>query len=92
MLDHLIQMGPMLLLAGVMAGWVAEAASRAGGHGFLVDMAVGLIGSAAVGGALWAVIATDAGGMVAMFLIGSAGAAGAIVAQRVLWPSASLGM
>jgi hypothetical protein len=35
MLEHIVQMGPMLVLAGLIAGWVAEAASRAGGYRFV---------------------------------------------------------
>jgi uncharacterized membrane protein YeaQ/YmgE (transglycosylase-associated protein family) len=91
MLEHIIQMGPVLVLAGLLTGWVAEAASRAGGYGLLVDMAVALVGGLAVGGTLWAVISTDANGMLAMFLVGCGGAALAIVAQRWLWRSARVG-
>jgi hypothetical protein len=32
MTDHIAQMGPMLILAGLVAGWMAEAVSRAGGY------------------------------------------------------------
>jgi uncharacterized membrane protein YeaQ/YmgE (transglycosylase-associated protein family) len=91
MFEHIIQMGPMLVLAGLMAGWVAEAVSRAGGYGFITDMALGLAGSVAAGGTLWAVIATDVVGMLAMFLIGCGGAALAVVVQRRFWRSARLG-
>src|SRR5437660_9212214 len=45
MFEHIVQMGPMLVLAGVMAGWVAEVVSRADGHGFIRDMVLGLVGS-----------------------------------------------
>ena len=38
MFEHIVQMGPMLVLAGVMAGWVAEVVSRADGHGFIRDI------------------------------------------------------
>jgi hypothetical protein len=30
MLEHVIQMGPMLILAGLVTGWAAEVTSRAG--------------------------------------------------------------
>ena len=40
MFEHIVQMGPMLVLAGLMAGWVAEVVSRADGHGFIRDMVV----------------------------------------------------
>ena len=71
-MEYIIPMGPMLVLAGLMTGWVAEAASRAGGYGLRVEMALGLVGSLAVGGTLWAVISRD-------------GAALAILAQRAFW-------
>lgn len=29
MFEHIIQMGPMLVLAGLTAGWIADAVSRA---------------------------------------------------------------
>ncbi|HEV8643900.1 MAG TPA: hypothetical protein VGV13_22765 [Methylomirabilota bacterium] len=90
MLEHIIQMGPMLVLAGLMAGWVAEAVSRAGGYGFTHDMVLGLVGSVVGGGTVWVVISSEAG-MLAMFLIGCGGAALAIVAQRRFWRSARLG-
>ena len=86
MLEHIVQMGPMLALAGLTAEFV----SRAGGYGLLPDMVVGLIGSVLVGGIFWVVVSSDAG-MPEMFLIGCAGAALAIVAQRSLWRSARLG-
>jgi uncharacterized membrane protein YeaQ/YmgE (transglycosylase-associated protein family) len=90
MLEHITQMGPMLALAGLIAGLTAEALSRAGGYGLIPDMVVGLIGSVLVGGAVWVGVSGDAG-MLEMFLIGCAGAALAVVAQRRLWRSTRLG-
>ncbi len=90
MSEHIAQMGPMLILAGLMAGWVAEAVSRADGYGLILDMVLGLIGSVVVGATVWAVISSDAG-MPATFLIGCGGAALAIVAQRRCWRSARPG-
>jgi uncharacterized membrane protein YeaQ/YmgE (transglycosylase-associated protein family) len=90
MSEHIAQMGPMLILAGLMAGWVAEAVSRADGYGLILDMVLGLIGSVVVGATVWAVISSDPG-MPAMFLIGCGGAALAIVAQRRCWRSARPG-
>ncbi|MBI2203901.1 MAG: hypothetical protein HYU41_08635 [Candidatus Rokubacteria bacterium] len=84
MLDDIVHMGPMLGLAGLMAGWVAEASSRAGGYGFLHDVAVGLAGSVVAGAAVWTVFSIDAG-MPGMFGVGFAGAALAIAAQRMFW-------
>ena len=67
----------------------AEAASRAGGYGFILDMVLGLIGSVVGGAIVWVLISSDIG-MVAMLLIGCGGAVLAIVAQRRLWRSALL--
>lgn len=86
MTELIAHMGPMLILAGLAAGWMAEALSRAGGYGFITDMVVGLVGSVVVGTVVWFVVSSDAG-MLGMFLVGCAGAALAIVAQRGLWRS-----
>ena len=90
MCEHIVQMGPMLVIAGLIAGWVAEAASRAGGYGFIVDMVLGLIGSVVGGVIVWVLVSSDIG-MLAMLLIGCGGAGLAIAAQRQLWRSAFLG-
>ena len=89
MLEHIAQMGPILVLAGLMAGWTAEAVSRAGGYGLVSDMVLGLIGSVLVRG-IASVVSREAG-MLGMFVIGGAGAALAVVAQRSLWHSIRLG-
>jgi uncharacterized membrane protein YeaQ/YmgE (transglycosylase-associated protein family) len=90
MAENVAQMLPMLVLAGLMAGWTVETVSRAGGHGLIPDMIVGVIGSVLAGGVVWAAV-SHAPGMVAMFLIGCAGAGLAMLAQRRLWRSARLG-
>jgi uncharacterized membrane protein YeaQ/YmgE (transglycosylase-associated protein family) len=90
MTEHIGQMGPMLILAGLVAGWIAEAVSRAGGYGFTTDMVIGLVGSVVGGTAVWIFVSTDAG-MLGMFLIGCGSAALALVAQRGLWRSLRLG-
>ena len=90
MFEHIVQMGPMLVVAGLLAGWVAEAAARAGGYGFVFDMVLGLIGSVVGGAIVWVLISSDMG-MLAMLLIGCGGAALMIAAQRWLWRSAVLG-
>ena len=83
-------MSPMLILASLVAGWRAEAVSRAGSYGFITDMVIGLVGSVVGGTAVWVLASSDVG-MLGMFLIGCAGAALAIVAQRGLWRSLRLG-
>ena len=86
MVEDIARMGPMLLLAGLMAGWTAEAVSRTGGYGLIRDLGLGLTGSVAGGVATWVAI-SGLDGMVTMFLIGCGGAALVIIAQRSFWRS-----
>jgi uncharacterized membrane protein YeaQ/YmgE (transglycosylase-associated protein family) len=90
MIEHIAHMGPMLILAGLAAGWIAETVARAGGRGFLPDLAVGLIGSIAAGTVMLGMVSREAG-MPVILLVGGAGAALAIVAQRSIWRSVRLG-
>jgi len=89
MAEILVQMLPMLVLAGLFAAWLAEASSRAGGYGFIPDMLLGLTGSMIAGAVLWAVTTRDPA-MTTMLLAGSAGAAVVIAGQRALWSAAPL--
>ena len=89
MFEHIMQLGPMLVLAGLIAGWVSQAASRAGGYGFVLDMVLGLVGSVIGGMIAWSLFSSDIG-MLAMLLIGCGGAAITIAAQRRLWRAALL--
>lgn len=90
MLEDMVQMGPMLVLAGLVMGMAAETISRAGGFGLIPDMGVSLAGSVLVGGIVWVGISHEPG-MLLMFLIGSVGGGLAVVAQRGLWRSTRLG-
>lgn len=83
-MEQIVQMGPMLVLAGLMMGWLAETTWRAGGYGLLNDIVVGLAGSLLGGVVFWVAISSQVG-MVAMVVIGSVGSGLAIVAQRALW-------
>lgn len=87
MVEYIAQMAPMLLLAGVAAGWVSEVVSRAHGYGFMYDLALGIVGSGLAGIVMSLAVSTD-GGMTVMFVVGCAGAALIIAAQRHLWGSA----
>lgn len=89
MIEHFAQMGPMLILAGLAAGWTAEAVSQARGYGLIADMVLGVVGGVAGGAIVWLVISEA--GMVTMFLLGCAAAALMIIAQRSFWRSARLG-
>lgn len=90
MMEHIAQMAPMLILAGLVTGWTAETVSRAGGYGLIPDMVAGVIGSVLVGGVVWGVLSYRPG-MLGMFVIGCAGAGLAVLAQRSLWRSTRLG-
>jgi uncharacterized membrane protein YeaQ/YmgE (transglycosylase-associated protein family) len=87
MAEYVAQMGPMLLLAGVAAGWVSEAVSRARGYGFIYDMMLGLVGSL-LAGVIMSVLISNGVGMATMFAVGCCGAALVIAAQRQFWRSA----
>ena len=89
MTEHIAHMGPMLILAGLLTARVAEAVSRAGGYGYMLDMAVGLVGSVVAGTLVWIVFSQI--GMPWMFMSGCVGATLAIAAQRRLWRSVRLG-
>jgi uncharacterized membrane protein YeaQ/YmgE (transglycosylase-associated protein family) len=90
MLEHIVQMGPMLILAGLAVGWIAEAVTRARGYGSISDMALGLGGSV-VAGATVGLGPSGGAGMATIFLIGCGGAALLIAAQRSLWRGPGVG-
>ena len=81
--EYIAQMIPMLIIAGAMAGWLAQISPTTRGYGFLPDMALGVVGSVLAGVLLWAAFA--GAGMLAMFALGAVGATVAIAAQRGLW-------
>ena len=89
MSEHIAQMLPMLILAGLVVGLIAEVVLRAGGRGLLPDLGVGLVGSVILGAIVWMAL-YDGGGMLGMLLIGGTGGALAIIAQRTLWRSPRL--
>ena len=82
--EYIVQMAPILIIAGAFVAWAAQIPSTATGYGFLPDMALGLAGSVLAGALAWAVIFAHAG-MLAMFVIGFVGAVITIAAQRGLW-------
>ena len=87
MAEIIAQMAPMLVLGGLIMGWLAEIVSRARGYGFISDTVLALAGSLVAGAFVWLVIWRDAG-MPMMLLVGCIGASLAILAQRGVWPSA----
>ena len=88
-LEHLVQMGPMWVTAGLMIAWLAQAGWRAGAYGLLTDIALGIAGAIAAGLVAGMAISSNVG-MLAMFAIGAGGAAVLVAAQRCLWSRADV--
>jgi hypothetical protein len=86
--EQIVQMGPMLVLAGLSAGWLAETSMIRRGHGLIVDMGLG-VGAGLVGGGVILAWSGLRAGMFVMFVVGFALATGVIIAQRLAWPCAS---
>jgi hypothetical protein len=84
--EQIVQMGPMWVLAGLSAGWLAETFMGRRGYGLIVDMGVGA-GAGLVGGGLFLVLSGVPAGMFVMFVVGFVLAIGVILAQRLFWPS-----
>ena len=83
-MEYAVQMGPMLLIGGLIVGLLAEATWRPGGYSLLADLVTGSGGSLFLGTLVWAV-PTARAGMTITLLIGCVGAALAITGQRTLW-------
>ena len=86
--EHLVQMGPVWVLAGLSAGWLAETSMIRRGYGLIVDLGLG-VGAGLVGGSVLLAVSGVAAGMFAMFVITFVLATSVIVAQRLWWPCAS---
>ena len=85
--EQIMQGVSMWVLAGLVAGWLAETFLIRRGYGLLADLGLG-VGAGFVGGGAFLVLAGVPGGMAGMFVSGFVVATGAIVAQR-LWLSAT---
>jgi uncharacterized membrane protein YeaQ/YmgE (transglycosylase-associated protein family) len=85
--EQITQMGPMWVLAGLSAGWLAEHTLTWRGYGLIRDMGLGVCASL-VGGSLFLALSGVSVGMFAMFVVGFVGATTMIVAQRLCWPPA----
>ena len=83
--EQMLQMGPMLLLAGLGAGWLADTLVLRSAYGLLVDMGLGVAASVIGGSALLA-LHGPTGGMLGMFGVGLLLATSAILGQRFFWP------
>ena len=85
--QQITQMGPMWVLAGLSAGWLAEHILTRRGYGLIRDMGLGL-GASIVGGGLFLAFSGLSVEMFTMFVVGFVVAATVIVAQRLCWPPA----
>ena len=84
--EYVVQMLPMVAIAGALVAWLAQIPKTNRGYGFLADMSFGL-GGCVGGGALFAGVSSGAD-MIVMFWVGIVGAIVALVAQRRLWGAA----
>ena len=87
--EYVVQMVPMLVIAGVLVAWLAQIPATTRGFGFLPDMALGLAGSLGAGALVGTGMGGDAG-MIVMFWVGIVGASVAIGSQRRLWRSTAV--
>ena len=85
--EHILQMGPMWVLAGLGAGWLADTLIVRRGYGLIVDMGLGVAASLVGGGALLALYGPSAG-MLGMLIVGFVLATAVILGQRLGLPSA----
>ena len=86
--QQITQMGPMWVLAGLSAGWLAEHLIARRGYGLIPDMALG-VSASLIGSGLFLAFSGLSVGMFAMFVFGFVVAATVIAAQRLCWPPAT---
>ena len=84
-----LDMPAVMVLMGVLAGWLARYLMERGGFGLRWDVILGLAGSAVGGWLLWVAGAPLAVGLAAVAVVAFVGAALAIVAQRRIYPAIS---
>jgi hypothetical protein len=84
--QQLVEMGPILVLAGLSAGWLAETVLYRRGYGLVVDLSLG-VGASLAGGSLLLTLAGVPTGMLVVFAVGFALATGLVLVQRLGWPS-----
>ena len=84
--EHMIQMAPMWILAGLGAGWLADTLVIRRGFGLMIDMGLGVGASLVAGSALLALYGASAG-MIGMLVVGFFAAISVILIQRLGWPS-----
>jgi uncharacterized membrane protein YeaQ/YmgE (transglycosylase-associated protein family) len=78
---------PIMVLGGVLAGWLAGFVIERGGYGLKGDIVLGLAGSAVGSWIFWALGASPGAGLAVLAVVAFVGAAVSIVAQRLIWPT-----
>ena len=73
------------VVVGLLAGWLAGFAMKAGGYGLIRDMVLGLVGGVVGGWIFRALGVSVSGGIFPTVLVAFVGAVIVIVAQRKLW-------
>jgi hypothetical protein len=86
--EPIVQLGPMMVLAGLSAGWLADTFMIRRGYGLIVDMGVG-VGAGLIGGSVFLALSGLSPGMFGMFVAGFVLAISVVLAQRFCWPSVS---
>ena len=81
-----VGMFPIMVLGGVLEGWLAGFVMERGGYGLKWDLVLGLAGSAVGSWIFWALGASRGAGLVGLAVVAFVGAAIPIVAQRQIWP------
>lgn len=81
-----VVMFPIVVLGGVLAGWLAGFVMERGGYGLKWDIVLGLAGSAVGSWIFWALGASPGAGLAVLAVVAFLGAAIPIVAQRQIWP------
>jgi uncharacterized membrane protein YeaQ/YmgE (transglycosylase-associated protein family) len=82
-----VVMFAMLVLVGVLAGWLAGYVMKRGGYGLRWDIILGLAGSTVGSLVFWAQGVSPGAGLVGVGGFAFVGAAIAIAAQRKIWPT-----
>jgi uncharacterized membrane protein YeaQ/YmgE (transglycosylase-associated protein family) len=73
----------VMLLIGLLAGWLAGFAMRGGGYGLLGNLALGVVG-AAVGGAIFGFLGVTAYGFPGRVVVAAVGAVVIVALARFL--------
>lgn len=77
----------MLVLVGVLVGWLAGYVMKRGGYGLRWDIILGVAGSAVGSWVFWTLGISPGAGLVFVAAFAFVGAAIAIVTQRQIWPT-----